>query len=62
MLIKSKFSRATAKEAADFLYSMVLTKYPGPENLVSDNGTHLTGEVVGELSKLAGIERKFTTP
>ena len=29
---------------------------------MSDNGTHFTGEVVRELSKLAGIKRKFTTP
>ena len=62
MIVAKAVPRATAKEAAEFLYTMVLTKYPGPENLVSDNGSHFTGEVVRELSKLAGIKRRFTTP
>ena len=62
MIVAKAGARATAKEAADFLYTMVLTKYPGPENLVSDNGSHFTGEVVREISKLAGIKRRYTTP
>lgn len=61
-VIAKAVPRETAREAAEFLYRNVMTKIPGPETLVSDNGKHFIGEVVRVLTQLAGIKRKLTTP
>jgi len=49
-----------AETAADFIFSNIICRYGAPVEILSDRGKAFTGKVLTLLSKMCGIEQKFT--
>ncbi|MCO5598370.1 hypothetical protein L7F22_052465 [Adiantum nelumboides] len=55
-------ARITAKEVAKFVYESICCKFGVPLEILSDRGPGFRGDLVGELMKKLGIERRPYTP
>ncbi|MCO5593825.1 hypothetical protein L7F22_047843 [Adiantum nelumboides] len=55
-------ARITAKEVAKFVYESICCKFGVPLEILSDRGPGFRGDLVGELMKKLGIERRHSTP
>ncbi|MCO5582409.1 hypothetical protein L7F22_036303 [Adiantum nelumboides] len=55
-------ARITAKEVAKFVYESICCKFDVPLEILSDRGPGFRGDLVGELMKKLGIERRHSTP
>ncbi|MCO5561833.1 hypothetical protein L7F22_015457 [Adiantum nelumboides] len=55
-------ARITAKEIAKFVYESICCKFGVPLEILSDRGPGFRGDLVGELMKKLGIERRHSTP
>ncbi|MCO5606076.1 hypothetical protein L7F22_060263 [Adiantum nelumboides] len=55
-------ARITAKEVAKFVYESIGCKFGVPLEILSDRGSGFRGDLVGELMKKLGIERRHSTP
>ncbi|MCO5561165.1 hypothetical protein L7F22_014786 [Adiantum nelumboides] len=55
-------ARITAKEVANFVYESICCKFGVPLEIISDRGPGFRGDLVGELMKKLGIERRHSTP
>ncbi|MCO5600553.1 hypothetical protein L7F22_054667 [Adiantum nelumboides] len=55
-------ARITEKEVAKFVYESICCKFGVPLEILSDRGPSFRGDLVGELMKKLGIERRHSTP
>ena len=54
-------SDETAETAARFVFENIICRHGAPKEIWSDRGKCFTGEVMAHLSKLCGIEQRFTS-
>ena len=52
---------ATAENVAEFLFKEIVCRIGPPKILLSDQGTHFTAKVIGELCRLCEIQQNLTT-
>jgi len=52
---------ATAENVAGFLFEEIICRIGPPKILLSDQGTHFTAKVIGELCRLCEIQQNLTT-
>ncbi|MCO5597389.1 hypothetical protein L7F22_051465 [Adiantum nelumboides] len=55
-------ARVTAKEVAKFVYESICCKFGVPLEIIFDRGPGFRGDLVGELMKKLGIEKRHSTP
>ncbi|MCO5603242.1 hypothetical protein L7F22_057390 [Adiantum nelumboides] len=55
-------ARITAKEVTKFVYESICCMFGVPLEILSDRGLGFRGDLVGELMKKLGIERRHYTP
>ncbi|MCO5606290.1 hypothetical protein L7F22_060477 [Adiantum nelumboides] len=55
-------ARITTKEVAKFVYESICYKFGVPLEILFDKGPSFKGDLVGELMKKLGIERRHFTP
>ncbi|MCO5563268.1 hypothetical protein L7F22_016905 [Adiantum nelumboides] len=55
-------ARITPKEVSKFVYESICCKFGVPLEIISNRGLGFRGDLVGELMKKLGIERRHSTP
>ncbi|MCO5603592.1 hypothetical protein L7F22_057743 [Adiantum nelumboides] len=55
-------ARITTKEVAKFVYESICCKFGVPLEILSDRGPGFRNDLVGELMKKLGIEKRHSTP
>jgi transposase InsO family protein len=53
---------ATAEAVADFIYEEIYCNFGAPTELLSDNGTNFTSEIVAHLMTRLATRHRYTTP